>query len=64
MGILLTFMFLLNMLGALTLIPALAHFFVKVEKPMPVKEPMTVKESMTVKECPPLQAAADDNLLG
>jgi predicted RND superfamily exporter protein len=32
MGILLTFMFLVNMLGAILLLPALAHFLVKSEK--------------------------------
>jgi predicted RND superfamily exporter protein len=31
MGILLTFMFLLNMVGALTLLPALAHYLLKTE---------------------------------
>ena len=30
MGLMLTFMFLWNMLGALTLLPALAHYLVKV----------------------------------
>jgi len=34
MGLMLTFMFLWNMLGALTLLPALAHYLVKV-KPVP-----------------------------
>jgi len=29
MGILLTFMFALNMVGALVLVPALSHFFLK-----------------------------------
>jgi hypothetical protein len=32
MGVLLTFMFLLNMVGALWLLPALAHFLIKPEK--------------------------------
>jgi hypothetical protein len=32
MGILLTFMFLWNMVGALVLLPALGHFLIKVEK--------------------------------
>jgi predicted RND superfamily exporter protein len=32
MGILLTFMFLVNMLGAILLLPALANFLVKSEK--------------------------------
>jgi predicted RND superfamily exporter protein len=32
MGILLTFMFLLNMVGALVLLPALGHFFLKADK--------------------------------
>ena len=32
MGMLLTFMFLLNMIGALWLLPALAHFLIKPEK--------------------------------
>ncbi|MGB5690171.1 MAG: MMPL family transporter [Woeseiaceae bacterium] len=34
MGLMLTFMFLWNMLGALTLLPALAHYLVKVEPSM------------------------------
>jgi predicted RND superfamily exporter protein len=33
MGLMLTFMFLWNMLGALTLLPALAHYLVRVEQP-------------------------------
>ena len=33
MGLMLTFMFLWNMLGALTLLPALAHYVVRVERP-------------------------------
>jgi predicted RND superfamily exporter protein len=32
MGMLLTFMFLWNMVGALWLLPALAHFLIKPEK--------------------------------
>lgn len=34
MGILLTFMFLLNMLGALCLLPALAHYLIRDKKPV------------------------------
>ena len=36
MGILLTFMFLWNMVGALTLLPALAHFLMR-KKQLPVQ---------------------------
>ena len=47
MGILLTFMFLWNMLGALLLIPALARLLLKTPLPEPVNE--TVSESSEVK---------------
>jgi predicted RND superfamily exporter protein len=32
MGLMLTFMFLMNMLGALILLPALVHFLIPIEK--------------------------------
>ena len=35
MGILLTFMFLWNMIGALVLIPALSHFLLPTQQPPP-----------------------------
>jgi predicted RND superfamily exporter protein len=35
MGILLTFMFLWNMVGALTLIPALSHFLLRSKESLP-----------------------------
>ena len=38
MGILLTFMFLWNMLGALVLIPALSHFLLQTKAPRPVDD--------------------------
>ncbi|WP_211223727.1 efflux RND transporter permease subunit [Massilia niastensis] len=39
MGILLTFMFLWNMVGALVLIPALSHFLLRTEADQPVRSP-------------------------
>lgn len=44
MGLLLAFMFLLNMLGALALIPALAHFLLK---PVPQRTPAANSTSVT-----------------
>ena len=37
MGLMLTFMFLWNMLGALTLLPALAHYLVKPREATPLE---------------------------
>jgi len=47
MGILLTFMFLWNMVGALVLLPALGHFLIKVEKQAEV---VSIKSSVSTAE--------------
>jgi len=43
MGILLTFMFLWNMIGAIALLPALAHFLVKTEQKVTENSDLTLK---------------------
>ncbi|WP_077033434.1 RND family transporter [Pelomonas sp. KK5] len=50
MGILLTFMFLWNMVGALVLIPALSHFLLNPKSQPPVAAPLTphIKEQLHV----------------
>lgn len=53
MGILLTFMFLWNMVGALTLLPALSYYFLKDDSGTASKEelpPETVPEDLKIKE--------------
>jgi len=47
MGLLLTFMFLWNMVGALWLLPALAHFLLKPEK-------FSARQSKNLAQVPPV----------
>lgn len=54
MGLLLTFMFLWNMLGALVLIPALSHFLLRGQAaPAPVEAPATSLPQTQETECSP-----------
>ncbi|WP_250504225.1 MMPL family transporter [Caballeronia sp. AZ7_KS35] len=52
MGILLTFMFIWNMLGALILIPALSHFFLRDVAAVRSERPATRKQAVPVGEHP------------
>jgi hypothetical protein len=49
MGILLTFMFLWNMIGALFLIPALSHFLLK--DVSPTASPKKISDTSSTKSC-------------
>ncbi|MDM9589008.1 efflux RND transporter permease subunit [Pseudomonas asiatica] len=54
MGLLLTFMFLWNMLGALVLIPALSHFLLRAQAaPAPAEAPATSLPQTQETECSP-----------
>jgi hypothetical protein len=48
MGLLLTFMFIWNMVGALVLIPALSHFLLQPEPQLPAPRPADAAGALAV----------------